>query len=352
MRRRRRRGEGTVYRSQGSWIACYPLGTVKGKRITKRKRCKSERDALVELERMRREYGRGINPTNATVGQYLEDWHRGHKRGLREATAENYAANVRLHIDPIIGGIPLTQLQSSDVRRLIDECERKGLSAGTIHKVITTLRVALNAAVREGTIYRSPAAGVRLPRIDNDPVRPVNHVEADAIRDAVQGHWLEPIVRLLLGSGIRLGEAVALNQSDLYLDEGFIRLRKSKTRIRAVAISLDAVAALRQALATAPRRGPGEPVFFAPGKRGERMVGTSVSHALPEVLQTAGLPRLTPHGLRHAAATLMLADRVPMRVIAEQLGHRNPAITARIYAHVVPEQLADAVRSLDRRSAQ
>lgn len=352
MRRRRRRGEGTVYRSQGSWIACFPLGTVKGKRVTKRRRCATEREALVELETMRREYGRGTNPTNATVSQYLEDWHRGHKRGLRDTTAENYEANIRLHIDPAIGGIPLLQLQPGDVRRLIDECERKGLSAGTIHKVVTTLRVALNAAVGDRVIPYSPAARVRLPRIDKEPVRPVGHTEADAIRDAVEGHWTEQIVRLMLGSGIRLGEAIALNQSDLYLDEGFIRLRKSKTRVRAVGIGADAVDALRQALVAAPRRGPNEPVFFAPGKRGLRMVGTSVSHALPRLLEAQGLPRLSPHGLRHAAATVMLSDRVPMRVIAEQLGHRNPSITERIYAHVVPEQLADAVRSLDRRSAR
>ena len=103
-RRRRRRGEGSVYRSQGSWIACYSLGSVGGKRITKRKRCRSEREALLELEQMRREYGRSANPSTATVGQWLEEWQRSHKRGLRGSTTVNYATNVRLHIDPFIGG--------------------------------------------------------------------------------------------------------------------------------------------------------------------------------------------------------------------------------------------------------
>jgi integrase len=48
----------------------------------------------------------------------------------------------------------------------------------------------------------------------------------------------------------------------------------------------------------------------------------------------------------------MLADGTPMRVIAEQLGHRNPAITARIYAHVIPESQRAALASLERRKAQ
>lgn len=301
---------------------------------------------------MRRTYGRSPNPSRQTVSQYLEEWHRSHRRGIRISTADNYEANIRRHIDPYIGGIPLAQLRPADVRRLIDEAERKRLAPGTIHKIITALRTALNAAVGEQIIPYSPAARVRLPRIDNEPVRPVTHAEADGVRDAVTGTWMEHIVRLLLGSGIRLGEGIALNQSDLELDDGYIRLRKSKTRIRAVAISNDAVDALRSALRVAPRRGPAEPVFFAPGKPRERMRGTSVSHALPRLLEAHGLPRLTPHGLRHAAATVMLFDGVPMRVIAEQLGHRNPALTARLYAHVVPDQVRDAVRSLERTSAR
>lgn len=307
---------------------------------------------MAELERLRRIYGYGGNPATGTVGQYLDEWLRGHSRAVRKSTAANYAANLRLHVIPLLGGIPLARLQSSDIRRLIDDLERKGRSPGTIHKVVNVLRIALNAAVREQTLPLNPAHHVRLPRIDSDPVRAVKHSEADAIRDAVEGHWTEHLVRLLLGSGIRLGEAIGLDQGDLVLDEGYIRLRVSKTRVRAVRITSDAVAALHEALAHAPRRGDSEPVFFAPSKPRGRMHGTSVSHALPRILAAAGLPALSPHKLRHATATLMLADGVPMRVIADQLGHRNPAITSRIYAHVAPDQLATAVLSLEPRTSR
>jgi integrase len=351
-RRRRRRGEGSVYRSQGSWIAAYPLGSVDGKRRTKRSRHPTEREALAELERLRRAYGYGANPASGTLGQYLDSWIAGHVRGIRKSTAVNYEANLRLHVIPLLGGIPLAKLHPSDVRRLIDDLERKGRSPGTIHKVVNVLRIALNAAVRERSLPESPARYVTLPRIESDPVRATTPLEADAILDAVEGHWTEHLVRLLLGSGIRMGEAIGLDQGDLMLDESYVRIRITKTRVRAVRISSDAVLAIRQALAKAPRRGQDEPVFFAPNKRRERMRGTSVSHALPRLLAAAGLPPLSPHKLRHATATLMLRDGVPMRVISEQLGHRNPAITARIYAHVSPDQLVEAVRSLERRTAR
>lgn len=347
-RRRRRRGEGSVYRSQGSWIANYPLGTINGKRVNKRARRATEREALAELERLRRIYGSGGNPATGTLGGYLIDWLAGWDE-VRDSTRRSYEGHVRLHITPILGGIPLSKLQPSDVRRLIDDLKRKHLKPATIVRVVTTLRIALNAAVAERTISENAAEHVKLPRVDREPVRPLTIDEADQIIAAVEGTWIGPIIRLLLGSGMRLGEAIGLDQRDLMLDVGFVRVRRSKTDVRAVPISDDAVAALRQALREAPRIGSDEPVFFGPRKSRQRLKGWSVSHALPRILSDAGLERLAPHALRHGVATLMLAQGHPMRVIAEQLGHRNPGLTSRIYAHVIPEAQRAAIGALPQR---
>lgn len=301
---------------------------------------------------MRRAYGYGVEPAHGTLDEYLADWLRSHGRSVRPSTLVSYRGHVRLHIAPLLGGIPLSRLRPADVRRLIDELERKRLSANSIVRIVTTLRIALNAAVGERAISDNPAAHVRLPRVDRDPVRPLIREEADLILAAVDGTWVGPIIRLLLGSGLRRGEAIGLDQRDLLLDAGFVRVRKSKTDVRAVPISDDAVAALREVLAAAPRRGPDEPVFFGPRRSTRRLVGSSLTHALPRILADAGIGHLTPHALRHGAATLMLADGHPMRVIAEQLGHRNPALTARVYAHVIPEAQRSAVGSLERRKAR
>lgn len=352
MRRRRRRGEGSVYRSQGSWIARFPLGTVDGKRLTKRSRCKSEREALVELERLRRLYGVGGIPTSDTLGRYLAGWLPSHARSVRPSTARSYRDHIALHVVPLLGGIPLSKLRPNDVRRLIDDLERKGLKPATIIRVVTTLRIALNAAVGERVITDNPAAHVKLPRIERDPVVPITPDIADAIYDATRATWVGPMVRLLLGSGIRLGEATGLDQGDLLLDDGFVRVRVSKTMVRAVPITDDAVEALREALALAPRRGASEPVFYSPRKPRERLRGSSVTHALPRFLERAGLRPITPHQLRHGAATLMLFAGHQMRVISEQLGHRNKAITEQYYAHVLPLAQRAAVTSLQRRGAR
>lgn len=353
MARRKRRGDGSVFYSRVDkrWVARFPLGTVGGRRSDKRVKCRTEAEANRELEGLRRIYGAGGSPANITLGEYLPEWLRAHSRSVRPSTAESYRGHIARHITPLLGGIPLGKLQPRDVRRLIDELERKGRAAGYIHLIIRTLSVALSAAVGERTIADNATAGVKLPRLDREAVHPLTQADADAVIDAVGGTWVECLVRVWLGSGLRRGEVLGLDQKDLMLDAGFVRVRKSKTVIRAVPISDDAVAALREALVAAPRRGPDEPVFY--GERsGQRLRGESVTHALPRILERAGVPRLTPHSLRHGAATLMLADGTPMRVISEQLGHRNPALTARVYAHVIPEAQRAAIRSLERRRAR
>lgn len=358
MARRGRRGTGSVYYSHADrcWLARWPLGVVDGKRRSKRVRCRTEDEANAELDDLRRLYNAGGQPFSGTLGEYLKEWLPAHARSIRPSTRRSYEGHIRLHIDPVLGGIPLGKLAPRDVRRLITDLERKGSSAGTIHLVVSTLSSALHQAINDRIIVDNATRGVRLPRIEREPVRALTRADADAIIDATERKWLGPLVRLLLGSGIRLGEACGLDQCDLLLEAGFIRVRVSKTTVGAVPISDDAVSALREAMAAAPRRGANEPVFFGPGRNRaghrDRLVGSSASHALPRILEAAGLGHLAPHALRHGVATLMLADGVPMRVIAEQLRHKNPAITARIYAHVIPEAQRAAVHSLERRQSR
>lgn len=353
-KRRGHRGEGTHYYSKADrrWIARYPLGVVRGKRLDKRVKCRTEDEAIDELAKLRRLYGAGGAPSDDTLDAYLAGWLPVHARGIRASTLRSYRGHVDHHIGPLLGGIPLRKLAPRDVRRLVAELERKQLAPATIRLVVRTLSVALAAAKDDRTIVDNPAEGVRLPKVEREPVRAVTGADADRILDAVSGSWLEPIVRLLLGSGLRLGEATALNQGDVFIAERYVQLRKSKTTLRAVPISDDAAAGLRLALDRAPRVGPGEPLFFGQRRNRQghrdRLRGDAVSTALPRYLAAAGLPRLTPHGLRHAVATLLVAAGVPMRAVADQLGHRNPDLTARVYAHVHADTLREAVRKLDR----
>lgn len=355
-KRRARRGEGTVYysRTDRRWIARYPLGIVKGRRLSKRVKCANERAARAELEKLRRTYGSGIVPTSGTLDEYLHDW-LDNKRKITETTRRSYREHIDGHISPLLGGIPVAQLRASDVDRLVRDrtaaTSRHGrpLSPTTIRRIVTTLHIALQAAVKRGELAVNVAGQVDLPSTDKRLVPAMSDRDADQLLEAVRGHWTEPLIVLLLGSALRLGEAVTLAQGDCFPDDGYVTLRSSKTTLRSVPISPDAAEAVRYAKRHAKRVGPNEPLFFGP-KSGQQLTGSSVTHALPRLLERAGLRRLTPHGLRHGAATIMVRKGIHMRVIAEQLGHSNPALTARVYAHVAPESQREAVNVLPSRS--
>jgi integrase len=341
--RRRRKGSGSVFYSKAErvWIARI---TVDGHRH--KARSATERGARRELEELRRRYAAAT--VADTLEEYLGRWLSQHRRP-RASTMTSYEGHVRLHIVPELGQIPVTLLTPADVDRLIARKLAEGKSPATVSRIVTTLRVALGAGVKRGELPRNVASLVDLPKAEERPVKAMTHDEGDRIVEAFRGHWAQHVIEVLHGSGMRLGEALSLNQGDLFLDEGYVRLRTSKTRLRTVFVNDDAVEAFRAALAEAKRRGPDEPVFTGP-KTADRMRGSSVSHAVPRVLEAAGLGRMTVHGFRHGLATRMLLDGVPMREISEQLGHASPALTARTYAHVVPESLRRHVDATSRKS--
>jgi hypothetical protein len=188
-KRRGRRGEGTVYysRSDRRWVARWPLGVVDGKRQDKRAKFRTQDEAEEELVRMRRLYRAGGHSTDDTLDTYLAAWLPAHSRSVRASTATSYEGHVRLHIGPLLGGIPLGRLQPADVRRLVTELRAQGPVAGTIHLVIRTLSAAMNAAVADRVITDNPTLGVRLPRIRREPVQAMTDEDADAIVDAVTG---------------------------------------------------------------------------------------------------------------------------------------------------------------------
>ena len=351
-RGRGRRGEGSIRRVGGRYQARYSW-TEGGVRHRKAKTFDLRNDAEWWLGQSRRQ---GSTPDDLRVRDQAESWLRG-RRNIRPSTYRQYAEHVHLHIIPVLGGYKLTELRPRHVEAFVDDRmryvspkRRKPLSPNTVGKIVSTLQSILEAAVPHDMPF-NPAVRVERPKRIRTLVSAMTPDDAAALLAAVRGTWLEHIVRVLLGSGMRLGEAVALDQTDVH--DGWVSLRASKTTIRAVRLSDDANAAIHEAMRQAPRRGPREPVFFGPRRRkGEggqldRLHGYSVTRALPAMLEAAGLPPLTPHKLRHGTATLMVRGGVPMRAIAEQLGHADPSLTARTYAHVAPDQLQEAVKVLD-----
>jgi integrase len=350
-KRRRRRGEGSVFHRKGrGWVAQVAYRDASGVRRFLTRAARSEDAARLALPALLASVGGDaiLADPDETLDDFLAEWLARTKGTIAASTLVTYEIHVRKHIAPLLGGIIVTELRASDVDRLVKRLARDGASPAYVERILTTLSMALEQAVREGTLTRNVARLVRRPKVDRTShIRALTEPEMDEILELVSGDPLEALYALLLGSGMRVGEAVALDWADIDLDRGTVRVRSGKTsRARRTAgLAPFAVTALRSHRARSTIVGPGAPIFR--GVQGERLRSDVAYHRWAKLRRD--LPAMRLHDLRHGHASLLLAKGTPMRLIADQLGHSNPALTARVYAHVVEEQLLDAVRGLGER---
>jgi integrase len=180
---------------------------------------------------------------------------------------------------------------------------------------------------------------------------------------AAEGSRYAPLFALLVHTGLRRGEALALRWSDVDLTKGMLRVRGTLSRIdgdllvtepktakskRFVPISAPAERLLRdlQAAQVVERSRAGSAwrqtgVVFTT-EFGEPCDPRNAFRALKVAAAKAGLPDVGLHTLRHSAASLMLTHGVPLKVVSEILGHSSIAITGDVYGHVAPDVSREA----------
>lgn len=305
-----------------------------GKRVRKTETFVLKGDAEWWLRQAKRG---GIPDRDLTVAEYLTGWLAG-KRSVRPSTHALYASHVKVHLIPALGHYTVSELDHRHVERFVSDLETR-VSPGTVGLILRTLKSALEAGVRKRELPDNPAANVEPPTVRRKPVEPMTEDEAERIREAASGTWIELIVRFLLATGCRIGEACALNQSDV--QDGFVRILQPKRQPRVTEVADDGMEALREAIRIAPRRGAKEPVFFGP-VTGDRVTRHAVWGAMRRLVGHS------PHAMRHGAASQMASAGWSMKIIAEQLGNTE-RVTAQTYAHISRATMRSAVGTLDRK---
>jgi integrase len=351
VRRRRAYGSGTLFRRPaGRWVAQVGYRGTDGRRKYLTRVARDERSATFALQALLARVGAGRTAADGqqTLDTFLDAWLTKVADTVRATTLRSYRGHVELHVSPLLGGIPIEELRVVDVERLIRSRRAAGKAPATIRRILTTLGMALEEAVTDGLLARNVARQVKRPKVEYRAISAMTAERAREVLAAVAADRDAALYVLLLGSGLRVGEALALDWRDVDLEYGTVFVRRGKTArsTRTIPVPPSVVAALRAHRARSSTIDPAAPVFTG-SRKGERLRVDVVTHRLPRLLEAAGLPRLRVHDLRHAHATLLLAAGVPMQMIADQLGHANPAVTANVYAHVQPGALRQAVDALD-----
>lgn len=289
-----------------------------------------------------------------TVGEYLARWRDRAYRNAPFTTVANIS--TRINRAGPLHDIPMHAIVAEDVDRLAGDLQAEGLSARYIRLILGTLKSAFKPVVAEGRLAANPvgkpSSSLRIP------VRRQVVWEREAARlflDEVSATPRWPMWLLLIAYGLRSGEIRALQWPDIDLRRKRITIRHGLRRGRRIGDTkthnereiaiLPEIAAELRAFRASPWTTPtwvfshDPPHAMTPDILASELTlliaGVNASYP-PEDGDPPVLADLTPHGLRHTAATLMIRRGVPVVKVSQILGHSKPSITWDMYGWALP----------------
>jgi integrase len=230
------------------------------------------------------------------------------------------------------------------------------------------LSTALNQAVDDGFIPSNPASRVKKAvKREQAPMRSLSQEEASRLLGAAVGTRDEALLTLAVRTGMRQGELAALRWEDVdFTGKPSVTVRRSadtrtKTRVsttktgkeRKIHIGPRTVEILkahraRQLKERMAATSWADPGLVFPNTKGKIRRRDSVMRSLRRFLEEADLPAdVRFHDLRHTTGTLALRQGVPLHTVSRMLGHSDPAMTLRRYAHVLEDMREDAAQAMD-----
>ena len=255
---------------------------------------------------------------------------------LAPRTVANYLADVRTFIRwyaAANGGAALSDLTAEDIE---EYCRYMGNDEGwgpsTVNRRLQAVRKFCSFAVKVGLMEDNPAAEVRLREVRPTAPRSLGPDEVERLLEAVRGKRPNlvkrdyAIIRLLLATGIKVGELVDLRLSDIRLGEDGGELTVGSDR-RCIPLDAATCAALRDYLRVRPAS-PGDGNLFL-SQEGRPISRRTVQRLVSAYAAEAGLKGVSPRVLRHTCAKSMLEETGDLATVARLLGHRSLETTAR-----------------------
>lgn len=366
---RRGRGEGSIYqRKDGLWAGClnlgYDLEGKRKKRVIYGKTRLEVHEKLVQLQAQSLT-GTMTEPNRLTLGQFMTQWLEDSVRQtVRASTYRIYDLMTRHHILPYIGHFPIMKLTPAIIQSYYAELGRGSLARSSQHKIHNVLKMCLDRAVQWSLVQRNPCKLVDAPPKQRRPeIKVWTAQEARKFLQAAQDDRLYAIYVLALTTGMRKGEIIGLQWSDIDLKGQYLTVRRIVVQVRGKnfvtepktpssrrRIDLPAVAvqALHEHKRKMAAEGWAVPWVFV-NQAGTPIYGNALgSRDFPRLVMKAQVPRIKFHDQRHTAATLMLMEGIHPKVVQERLGHSSISMTLDTYSHVLPSMQREAADRIDR----
>lgn len=294
------------------------------------------------------------------IEAFLEMMHA--ERGAARKTVDAYGRDLAAFAAFAASrGHAVHVADADDIRAYLAAMSERGLSAATAARRLSALRQFHAFLHAEGVRGDDPTAALESPRRGRALPKTLGEEEVTRLlataREAIEGAGgavrfralrLHCLLELIYATGMRVSELVGLRLSAVRLDDRFLSIRGKGGRERLVPLNEPARAALAvylEARADAESgRGPPSPWLFPSHARGGHLTRQRFAQELKRLAAAAGIApaRISPHILRHAFATHLLANGADLRAVQQMLGHADIS-TTQIYTHVLEERLKTLV---------
>lgn len=290
------------------------------------------------------------------------------KSNHKESTQDSYKDVLRIHILPVFGNNPLNEITRKDIKEFIYRKQGEGLSQSTVRIIKSYLSSILSQAVDDEIIQVNPAhsLGKVIKKKDQgENINPLSKEELKSLLDSVKIHFSGHYTLFLLlpRTGVRIGEALALQWGDIDFAGRFIEVKRSIVRgrismpknnkSRRVDMSLQLTEALKAYRVESKKKGfslglGDETEYIFTNEAGKPVdVNNWRRRVFNKALEKAGVRRIRIHDLRHTYATLRISKGDNIGDVANQLGHHSVKLTLDTYYHWMPGKKKSEVDALD-----
>ena len=317
-------------RSDGRWVKVKSINGIKKSFYST---AKTQKAAIRDIERQMLEYTERL-ARNSFFKEIAEEWKEEHREEIAYKTWQGYNAHYNRAIEEF-GDTKINVIQQSDVQLYINQLCKKGYAYKTVKTALDVVSMIFDYAIIKKQIKSNPCDYVKLPNGLKRTERELpNDTEIQKVKDSIDCHFGH-FAYLILFTGIRRGEALALRsenidfenkiihiQNSIYFESNRPEIKETKTRAgnRNVYL-LDCLIPILK-----DKQG-----YIFGGE--EPMTEQAYRRAWERYCKESGVT-ITPHQLRHAYATMLYENEISAKSAQRLLGHADIKTTLEIYTHI------------------
>lgn len=320
----------------------------------------TEKDALRLLLEIKAKLANGftkeINHNNLTIDKWFDMWYETNESEWKISSRQQREMAIRLVIKPLLGKYKLQELDKTTYKRVFINKLLKSYKPNTVDLFHTLFKIGINAAVDDEILTRNRFTKITINQSSELEEAKTNFLSAEELHqllyDAKENENITvySILLLLAYTGLRRGECFGLQWNNIDFKEKTltvertrdtkgVRTPKTRNSYRTISIDDKLLSQLKlyknwckQTKLSYGKKISEDDFIFISYQTGDKYSDSSILYALRRCVKRTGINKITPHGLRHTHATLLINQNVGVKYIAERLGN-TPMMILDIYGH-------------------